>query len=419
MPRVRPTARGWQAIFFGALTLFLARLFGTTQLYQLAYAIAGLFLVALVLSFVLSRGFEYTRRIPAGGRFVAGSPSYLELVVSNVSRTRSPGSEVVDHLPKRRLFEIPSVEGRKEQVYREPALFTRRGLYELGPAEIRTVDPFGLLRFVRRFETGEQIVVYPKVFDLLGFPLWGRGIQAGVQGALARREEEFADLREYHWGDDWRHIHWKSVARTGELIVKEFAQNTPQRHSVVLDLHRAGMGAPEAEIEDAISTAGSVLKHLAHVGLPFRLLGMDKEHSATSFGTGEAAYWRALALLATARADGETKPETFLEEVLRGERGRLGDSVVLVLRSLDDDTVQSVRSLRAAGLSVVVIALAAHTYRGGASASSSGCESTLSKYVQQLKRAGATVHVVRRPGGVAVFAEGQWQGVAGTGGGTV
>ena len=413
MPRVRPTARGWQAIFFGILTLFSARLFGTTQLYQLAYAIAGLFLVALVLGFVLSRGLEYTRRIPTGERFVAGNPSYLELMVSNVSRTRSTCSEVVDHLPKRRLLEMPPVDGRRERVLTEPVLFARRGLYELGPAEIRTADPFGLLRFVRKFETREPVVVYPKVFDLLGFPLRGRGMQTGAQGALARRGDEFSDLREYRRGDDWRHIHWKSVARTGELIVKEFVRNMSQRHSVVLDLHRAGIGAPEAEIEDAISTAGSVLKHLAQEGLPFRLLCTDKEHSATPFDADEAAYWRALALLATVQADGETKPEPFLEEGLRGERGGLGESVVLVLRSLDDDTVQSVRSLRAAGLSVAVIALATHTYRGPTSASSGGREGTFSKYVWQLELAGATTRVVRRPGGVAVFAEGQWQGATG------
>jgi uncharacterized protein (DUF58 family) len=410
---VRLTARGWQAIFFGALSLFSARLFGTTQLYQLAYAIAGLFLVALVLGFVLSRGLGYTHRIPAGERFVAGEPSYIELVVSNASWTRSPSSEVMDHLPKRHLLEMPPVEGRKQCVLRESALFARRGLYELGPAEIRTTDPFGLLRFVRRFETREEVVVYPKVFDLLDFSLWGRGVQTGAQSALARRGDEFSDLREYRWGDEWRRIHWKSVARTGELIVKEFAQNPPQRHSVVLDLHRAGIGAPEAEIEDAISTAGSVLKHLAQDGLPFRLLFIHEEHSATPFGADEAAYWRALALLATAQADGKTKPETFIEEVLRGERDGLGESVALVLRSLDDDTVRSARSLRAAGLSVVVIALATHTYRRAMSASSSGREDTLSKHVRQLELAGVTVRVVHRPGGVSAFAQGQRRRAAG------
>ena len=59
-------------IFFGALVFLAAWLLGTTQLYQLAYAFVGLFLVALVLGFVVFRGLRYARRIPAGERLVAG-----------------------------------------------------------------------------------------------------------------------------------------------------------------------------------------------------------------------------------------------------------------------------------------------------------------------------------------------------------
>jgi uncharacterized protein (DUF58 family) len=407
---VRPTARGWQAIFFGTLSLLAGWLVGTTQLFQLAYALAGLLLAALVLGRFFSRGLGYERRLPVGERFVAGRSSRVGLAVQNSSRTRSPGVEVLDHVPKRRLLKGPPVGGLKTRTLQEAVLFERRGLYELGPAEIRTTDPFGLLRFIRRFAAREEVVVYPEVFELLGFPLRGGGGALGTRGSLGRRGDEFSGLREYRRGDDRRHIHWKSVARTGELVVKEFAQDAPRRHAVVLDLHRPGIGVPEVEIEDAISAAGSVLLHLAREGLPFRLLRTDKERGATEFGDDEAAYWQAMDLLATARADGDVEPGDFLDEKLREDREEFGESVILVARSLGDDLVESLRGLRAAGLSVVVVTFAAHTYRTMGAVSRR--EAAFSEDVRRLELAGAEVSVVGRPGGVAALAGRQRRGEA-------
>ena len=396
-------------LFFGLLTFVAARIIGTTQLYQFAYAWAGLLVLALALGLFSSRGLGYARRIPAGERFMAGRPSHVELVVLNASRRQSPGVEVVDRLPPgRHLLGIPPIQGEGERVVREPVRFAKRGLHELGPAEVRTTDPFGLLRFARKFEARTEVLVYPEVFELEDFPLRGRSEEAGAQDSLARqRGDEFSGLREYRRGDDRRHIHWKSVARTGELIVKEFAQNAPQRHAVVLDLYRRpNVYVPEAEVEDAVSAAGSVLGSLAREGLPLRLLCLDKERRATAFGDDEAAYWRAMDLLATARADGNLGPGEFLVRKLREEREELGEGVILVSCSLGDGLVKAVQELRAAGLFVVVVALATHTYRIGSDLDGRR-EAAFSGDVRRLGSAGAEVRVVRRPDGVAAFAKGQ------------
>ncbi|HZC19946.1 MAG TPA: DUF58 domain-containing protein [Rubrobacteraceae bacterium] len=398
---MRPTSQGWQAIFFGTLTFAAACVLGTTQLYQLAYALAGLLFFALVLGLFLSRGLRYTRRVPAGERPVAGCPSRVELSVSNDSRTLSLGVEVVDHLPGRCLFEAPPIAGLQTTKLVQSALFPRRGLYELGPAWVRTTDPFGLLRFIRRSEEPMKVMVYPRVFDLKGFPPGGRSAEMGAaQGILARQGHEFSSLREYRHGDDRRHIHWKSVAHTGELVVKEFAHHASRRHTIILDLHRPVFEASEAEIEDAISAAGSVTRRLAREGLPFCLLRTNEARVAIGFDTGETAFWRAMDLLARARADGAVSLGDYLDETLHEG---LGEVVVIVSRSLDDGLVRSVKRLGGAGASVLVVALAVHTYRAGG-APRGGREDAFSGGVQRLERAGAKVGVVRRPGGIAAFA---------------
>ena len=393
---VRPTARGWQALFAGVLTLVVARLIGTTQFHQLAYALFALPLASLALGVMGSRGLRYSRALPPGNRITAGSPATLRLLLER-SRFGATKASVMDRLPGPRSFDFSAT--REKSRIEVPLTFARRGVYTLGPAEVRVADPFGLLRFARKDWETMEVVVYPRVHELRGFPLRGGNMEAGTTGSRGRRGEEFANLREYRRGDDRRHIHWKSLARTGELFVKEFSLQAPRRHTVALDLRREGLRTQEDEIEDAVSAAASVLTHLARESLPFRLLDTGSSHTDTGFGSDEDSYWEAMRLLATARADGVPR----LGETVLGERGGLGEGVVLVSRTRDEELPRCVRKLRDLGLSVIVVALATHTYRmphvpGDAS---QGREADFLRSIGTLEAAGATVRIVSHPAGVA------------------
>ena len=394
---VRPTARGWQAVAFGVLVLVMARLIGTTQFHQLAYALLSLPLASLVLGVIGSRGISYSRSLPPGTRITAGKEARLRLLLER-SRFGAAKVGVVDQLPGRREFEFPG--WRKEKRIEVPLSFARRGVYELGPAEVRVVDPFGLLTFARRFEERTEVVVYPKIYELRGFPLLGGNVEAGTRGSRGRRGEEFANLREYRRGDDRRHIHWKGLARTGELFVKEFSVQAPRRHTVALDLRREGLRAQEQEVEDAVSAAASVLTHLVRDGLPFRLLGADA--AETGFGSDEESYWKAMRFLAMARADGVRS----LGETVLAERGGLGEGVVLISRTRDEELPLCVRKLREAGLSVIVVALATHTYRTPSTPGSAPSSVALEREAEflrnlgRLEAAGATLRTISHPEGV-------------------
>ena len=393
---VRLTARGWQALMAGVVTLFVARLIGTTQFHQLAYALLALLLASLVLGVMGSRGLRYSRSLPPATRITAGSNAKLRLLLER-SRFGAMKVRVVDSLPEPRGFEFPGT--REKSRIEVPLTFARRGIYELGPAEVKVADPFGLLDFARRFWERTEVVVYPKVYELRGFPLRGGNVEAGTRGSRGRRGEEFANLREYRRGDDRRHIHWKSLARTGELFVKEFSVQAPRRHTVALDLRREGIRTQDNEVEDAVSAAASVLTHLARENLPFRLLSTGRSSADTGFASDEDSYWEAMRLLATARADG-VRP---LGETVLGERGGLGEGVVLVSRTRNDELPSCVRKLREMGLSVIVVVLATYTYRTppGTGGAAQTREAEFLRSVGLLEAAGATVRVVSHPAGVA------------------
>jgi uncharacterized protein (DUF58 family) len=395
---VRPTSAGWQVLVAGAAVFFVARLIGTTQFHQLAYALLVLVIVSFALGVAGSRGVRFSRSVPPGTHLTAGETSG---VVLKLSRTRFGASraEVVDRLPEPRALKFPAPRGGSRTAALEAALcFPRRGVYELGPAEIRVSDPFGLLGFSRTFPEKTEVVVYPKTHALPGFPLRGGDMEAGSRGSRGQRGDEFASLREYRRGDDRRHIHWKSVARTGELFVKEFSLEAPRRHTVVLDARREGIRLHEDEVEDAVSVAASVLRHLSRERLPLRLLCANAAVEATEFGHDDAPYRESMRLLAQVRADG-VRP---LSEVVLEGRGGLGEGVVLVWRTRDAGLPAAVRSLRDAGLSVVVVALATHTYRTPPSSvgAAQGRRDEFGRSLGLLEAAGAAVRVVASPTGV-------------------
>jgi hypothetical protein len=140
-----------------------------------------------------------------------------------------------------------------------------------------------------------------------------------------------------------------------------------------------------------------VLTHLRRERLPFRLVCADGAAAATQFDSGEASYWEAMRLLAMARADGGRA----LGEVVLAQKGGLGESVVLVSRTRDEDLPECVRKLRGAGVSVMVVALAAHTYRTPSGGAAQSREAEFLRTLDRLDAAGAAVRIVSRPEGAA------------------
>jgi uncharacterized protein (DUF58 family) len=166
-----------------------------------------------------------------------------------------------------------------------------RGKYEVGPLVVRLTDPFGLCELTRSFPSVDRLTVIPQVHLLPTVRLAGEYAGAGDSRArsVAVHGEDDAATREYRRGDDLRRVHWKSTARTGELMVRREEQPWESRATVVLDTrqyaHR-GEG-PTASFEWAVSAAASVAVHLRQAGYKLRLVtdtGIDAE--ATEGGEG-------------------------------------------------------------------------------------------------------------------------------------
>jgi uncharacterized protein (DUF58 family) len=403
-----------QVLFVGLSSLVVAFSLGTTQFYQLSYALIGLCGAALVLGLFGSRALGVERRLSRTEGITAGDSTTVGLRLTNGSRLDLSGVEVEDRLPHRHVFRPPAVPAGGERLVESAVSFPRRGLYTIGPVRLASTDPFGLLRFRRDAGLEREVLVYPEVHNVAGL-LTARGVEEpGGRIRPTSRGEEFSGLREYRPGDDRRFIHWKSVARTGEMVVKEFDPDAPRRYSVVLDLLGsetvpAGRGMEKVEeVEEAVSAAASVVSYLDGAGLTYRLRLTDRAATSTSFGSGSGRvqYHAAMRLLAAARADGGV----YSGEALRQEADTdgLGDNVILIQREpqrpeVRRNLVDALRELSSPGFSATVILLASRAHQPG----SGGREASLQELASEIRGSGAGVRVLRRESGAAGLSEAQ------------
>jgi uncharacterized protein (DUF58 family) len=86
---------------------------------------------------------------------------------------------------------------------------------------VEASDPMGLFRYRRRNPDAEVALVLPRFTSLVARSEV-RELEASVAAPRAGSGTEMFGVREYRPGDPLRRIHWRSSARHGELIVREY-----------------------------------------------------------------------------------------------------------------------------------------------------------------------------------------------------
>lgn len=196
----------------------------------------------------------------------------------------------------------------------------RRGHYTVGPIRITLGDAFGLFRGKREFRSRATVTIYPRVHRIEGIPV----PLSQPFGPVRTREKAFedpsnqAELREYRPGDNPRHIHWKTSARMGELMLRQYEINATTPMILFPDLAafaQAGdpaQGQPSTEemsVEIAASLAALGLRRNIDVGLVCHA----QERFAVSVSRGQRAFHEIQEVLCRVEAEGRLAMEQVLE----------------------------------------------------------------------------------------------------------
>jgi uncharacterized protein (DUF58 family) len=251
------TPLGWALFALVPLSLGFGYGLGWLELVVLGYACIALIVVAVI--YLVGRNAVSIALNVPHSRVVVGERAVGELLVSNPARRRTFGLTV----------EIPVGAGLAEAALpglRRGASFShqfviptaRRGVVPIGPVRTVRADPVGLVRRELVWTETEELFVHPRT---IGIPSMSTGFIRDLEGNptrdLSNNDVSFHALREYVPGDERRYIHWKSTARTGTYMVRQF-EETRRSHLVIALSLASGDYATEEEFEMAVSVAGSL-----------------------------------------------------------------------------------------------------------------------------------------------------------------
>jgi uncharacterized protein (DUF58 family) len=309
------TRRGWTLTGAASGLLVAGRLLGALELTILG--VVTISLVGLAWIWVRSRKrIVQVQRTVRPTRVHVGGDARVDLEVEDPGSSDSPQilmTDVFDGGRRAARFLVPSLRRgqRARAAYRVPT--NRRGRYVLGPITLTVTDPFGLARRSWTAGDADEVTICPRVHELRSPPgAPGRSRSASPFAvrfhAPAIDGDEFLTLRDYQVGDDLRRIHWRSTARTGELVVREDEAQWQPRAVVLLDT-RPG-AHDEASFEAAVEAAASVVARLVRSVLPVEVITTDGRTLGAT-GTGrrrrgigvEALIMDELAVVAPAGTD--------------------------------------------------------------------------------------------------------------------
>ena len=273
--------RGVTVALAGLAMWFAARLLGSPGLEVVAIGIAILpFLSALSLR--LKRSDLDVRRRVSETRVVPGTRVTVTLEIRNRGTSRTPLLLLEDALPpalgRPARLVVTGIGGRASQTLTYPLVPQSRGRFSLGPLRIDVSDPYALGRNRLRIDQRDEFLVTPEIEDLTTphDPSTGAGFGAARARQLLRSGEEYYTMRAFQEGDDLRLIHWPSVARTGELMIRQNEASRRASGVIFIDTREGAIGrAHEPAFERAVSCAASVGMLLARNGFALRLATAD------------------------------------------------------------------------------------------------------------------------------------------------
>jgi uncharacterized protein (DUF58 family) len=360
-----------------------------TVTYQ-SFALLFAFLIfSLACSFFFRAKFSATRFLPRFG--TVGQPLYYQVQLANSTAKRQAGLALLDDLADPRppydewlAFELAKsrrirpfrVSNRREgspfrtakvkagAVPPLPARAAvsvpmelvplRRGLLRFTGVTVGCADPLGLFRSFSRVSAPQSVLILPKRYPLPPVALPGqfKYQQGGV--ALAANvgcSEEFVSLRDYRHGDPLRHIHWRSWAKVGKPIVKEFEDEFFVRHALVLDTFT---NEPHSELlEEAVSVAASFACTVLTQESLLDLLFVGNESYCFTAGRGLGTADQMLEILAAAR-NCAGKPFSALEHLVFGHISMVS-GCICILQKWDEVRRKFIGKLKALNVPVMVL----------------------------------------------------------------
>lgn len=321
---------GWCAVIVVVCALVLGLLLHWVELVSAGIAALVLLLIATV--FLLGRDAYDVSTSLQDLRVVVGDNTTGTVTVKNkLRRFVLPGR--VDIPVSSGVIEVrvPMLKPGAKHVAEVALPTQKRAVMDVGPVKTVRADPIGLLRAENSWSEKFKLYVHP-VTTLFSTAMLGflRDLDGTPSTAVVDQDISFHAIREYQPGDSPRHIHWRSTAKTGTLMVRQYEETRRSRIALFLGASPSEF-ATDDEYELAISALGS--------------LGVSALRDHRELSVLSSAYIPEIIAGQVVRVDTSTPmiPRALLDDLssraLSAGAARLGQVAELAAQSLDDISI--------------------------------------------------------------------------------
>lgn len=250
------TRLGWLLAVLGCVVWAAGVRLGWIELLIIA---AGVLLVpAVALLWVVRRRALIVDVELVRSRVVVGDQAVARVRARSLKRRVAGGRVEIPVGHGVAVFDVPPVAANDDWQDSFIVPTDRRAVITVGPARAVTADPLGAAQ--RDITTGDstELFVHPLTVRLPQLSSgWQRDLEGQTTNDLSTSDVAFHTLREYVPGDDRRHIHWRSSAKIGTLMVRQFVDTRRSQIGIALPLHPS-MWDDEATFELGIQIYGSL-----------------------------------------------------------------------------------------------------------------------------------------------------------------
>jgi uncharacterized protein (DUF58 family) len=386
---MKRTARFWSFLAAAGIFWFFANQTQVGWLYVVSAMLLGILLAAWAFNRGALKSFNAKRKIEKASEDLhEGDEVAISLQLNNLANLPRAHLALVETCPlappdspeyEQRIF-IPSLHESLSYEYRTTV--HRRGLQIFPSLKLASRAPFGFYERKGENKLDTPILVYPELKRLSAFELLDKQPAAELTNPRAGLGTEVIGIRPYRTGDSPRHIHWRSVAKRGELVSKEFSEEIQRGITIVIDRYCPLSPMPATKhqpFEMAIKCAVSMADYALQKRYPL-FLAADSEGMAFPQG---AIVWDAL-MQYTARVN--AREISKLGDVLSYQP--MQQFVAVALAWPDESLLESFMRLRQRGISLFVALPDPASFPIDSDVSSQGMASA-------LERAGIAARVIK------------------------
>mgnify|MGYP006278853151 CR=1 FL=1 len=240
-------------------------------------------------------------------------------------------------------------------IIKKEIICNRRGKYNLGKLKINLEDIFGIRKLNISIEDKLNITVYPKLYIIKNIELFGRE-SFGKRKTYQRYNEDYSNiknLREYNRGDSLKRVHWKTSAKKGKLIVKNYDTSANLKIKLFMDfeLNKYLNYSKEDLEERVVECAISIIYYTLYRNIETDLLTYSEKRIRLSSNNISSfnEFLETMAMI-------EPKNNIKIGDILLNELNisSLGTTIVVVTPKLDQYLLEALYRTRKNGFNITV-----------------------------------------------------------------